>query len=182
MKTISEHVLDIVQNSGRAKATLIEIIVEEDKINNLYTLIITDNGCGMSPGVLNQAANPFFTSRKTRKVGLGLSLLKQNAEKAGGSFSVESSLGEGTTVKAVFQHSHIDRPPLGDIWNAWYFTVLSHNSIRITYEHRTGAGKFKIDSEEIKEMLGKVSLKQKDIKGAIIELIINNLKETGGMN
>src|SRR6056297_3370699 len=103
MKTISEHVLDIVGNSVSAKATLIEIIIEEDKKNDFYSLIIKDNGCGMSAEVLKQATNPFFTSRTTRKVGLGLSLLKQNAENADGSFTIDSTPGEGTLVKAVFQ-------------------------------------------------------------------------------
>lgn len=177
MKTISEHVLDIVQNSVRANATLIEIIVDEDKIDDLYTLIIKDNGCGMSSKILEQATNPFFTSRKTRKVGLGLALLKQNAENAGGSFSIISFEGEGTTVKAVFQHSNIDRPPLGDIWNTWYYNVLCHPGTRFTYRHLSNLGKLEIDSDEIKEMLEGVPLQKKDIKEAIIELIINNLKD-----
>lgn len=177
MKTISEHVLDIAQNSVRAKATLIEIIVEEDKTNDLYLLMIKDNGCGMSNEVLKQATNPFFTSRTTRKVGLGLSLLKQNAENAGGSFSVESEEGRGTIVKAVFQHSNIDRPPLGDIWNTWYFTLLSNINIRLIYSHQTIFGNFEIDSKEVMDMLEEVSLQQKEIKEAVIGLIINNLKE-----
>lgn len=177
MKTISEHVLDIGQNSVRAKATLIEIIVNEDKTNDLYSLVIKDNGCGMSSQVLSQATNPFFTSRKTRKVGLGLSLLKQNAENAGGTFSVVSEEGKGTTVKAVFRYSNIDRPPLGDIWNTWYFTLLSNQNIRIVYRHQTIFGKIEIDSKEILEMLEGVPIQQKEIKDAVIELIINNLRE-----
>ena len=177
MKTISEHVLDIVQNSVRAKATLIEIIVDEDKTNDLYTLMIKDNGCGMSSEMLKQATNPFFTSRTTRKVGLGLSLLKQNAENAGGAFSVESKEGEGTVVNAVFQHSNIDRPPLGDIWNSWYFTLLSNMNTRLVYKHQTIFGNFEIDSKEVLEMLEGVPLQQKEVKVALIELIINNLRE-----
>jgi hypothetical protein len=181
MKTISEHVLDIVQNSVRAKATLIEIIVDEDKTNDLYSLNIKDNGCGMSSEVLKQATNPFFTSRTTRKVGLGLSLLKQNAENAGGSLTVESEAGKGTTVKAIFQHTNIDRPPLGDIWNTWYFTVLSNLNIRLIYRHQTTFGNFEIDSKELIEMLEGVSLQQKEIKDAIIGLIINNLRDIKGI-
>jgi len=179
MKTISEHVLDIVQNSVRAKASLIEIIVDEDKTNDLYSLIIKDNGCGMSSEILKQATNPFFTSRTTRKVGLGLSLLKQNAENAGGTFSVESQEGEGTVVNAVFQFSNIDRPPLGDIWNTWYFTFLSNINIRLVYKHQTIFGIFEIDSKEVLEMLEGVSLQQKVVKEAVIGLIINNLKDIG---
>lgn len=182
MKTISEHVLDIVQNSVRAKATLIEIIVNENKENNLYTLVVKDNGCGMPEEILRQATNPFFTSRKTRKVGLGLSLLKQNAEGANGSFTIDSVPGEGTLVKAVFQKSHLDRPPLGDIWNTWYYTLLSNPEIRLIYKHCTGAGSFEIDSKEIFDMLEGVSLCQKEVREAVIEMIINNLKELEVIN
>ena len=177
MKTISEHVLDIVQNSVRAKATLIEIIVGENKVNDLYTLEIRDNGCGMNSDTLEKATNPFFTSRNTRKVGLGLSLLKQNAEQANGFFQINSEEKKGTTVKAVFQLSNVDRPPLGDIWNAWYLTLIGNEYLELEYRHKTESGEFNLNSEEIKSMLGDVSLKQKEIREAVLELFKNNLKE-----
>jgi hypothetical protein len=177
MKTISDHVLDIVQNSVRAKATLIEIIVKEDKKSNLYNLTINDNGCGMSKEILEQAANPFFTSRNTRKVGLGLSLLKQNAEAAAGSFKIFSEPGKGTEVNSVFQLNHLDRPPMGDIWNTWFLNLLSHKEIQWIYRHSTEEGFFEMDSAELLTMLEGVSLQQKEIKQAIIEMIKNNLDE-----
>jgi signal transduction histidine kinase len=129
MRTISDHILDIVQNSIKANAKLIEIIIEEDKNNDLYTLIIKDNGCGMDEKTLEKATHPFFTSRSTRKVGLGLSLLKQKAEGANGFFSLQSALNEGTEVKAVFQFSNIDRPPLGEIWDVYYFTLIGNKNM-----------------------------------------------------
>lgn len=92
MKTLSEHILDIVQNSLNAKSTLIEIIFETDKKNDLCILKIIDNGCCMSKEMLMQATNPFFTTTKTRKVGTGLSLLKQNAEMTNGKFNIRSKL------------------------------------------------------------------------------------------
>ncbi|MGC9355768.1 MAG: ATP-binding protein, partial [Mariniphaga sp.] len=164
MKTISDHVLDIVQNSVQAGATLIEIIVEEDRKNNFYGLTINDNGSGMSREVLEQAVNPFFTSRSTRKVGLGLPLLKQNAEASGGTFNIQSEPGKGTTVKAVFGHRHLDRPPLGDIWNTWFLTVLSNPGICLVYKHQTRNGTFEIDSEEVAEITRGVSLQQKGVR------------------
>ena len=182
MRTLSEHILDIVQNSIAAKATLIEIIVKEDKKNDLYTLIIKDNGCGMSEEILKKATNPFFTSRVTRKVGLGLALLKHNAEQANGSFELNSEIEKGTVVKADFQLSNVDKPPLGDIWNTYYLTILSHAHLDINYLHKTEKGEFRIQSSEIMEMLGNVSLKQKEIKDAIIELIKNNLKDIEILN
>jgi len=164
MRTLSEHILDIVQNSIAAKATLIEIIVKEDKKNDLCSLIIKDNGCGMSEEVLKKSTNPFFTSRVTRKVGLGLSLLKQNAEQANGSFSLNSEIEKGTIVNVNFQLSNLDRPPLGDIWNTYYLTILSHNELDIMYRHKTEKGEFYIQSSEIKKMLGNVPLKKGRLK------------------
>lgn len=182
MKTITDHILDIVQNSIRANATLIEIIVEENKKNDFYSLIISDNGCGMDEETLKKAANPFFTSRKTRGVGLGLSLLKQNAEMAGGNFSLYSVVNKGTEVKARFQLSNVDRPPLGDVWNMFYYTILSNETIDFHYIHKTDNGTFEIQSEEIKRSLEGVSLQQKEIREAILELIQNNLKEIKATN
>lgn len=177
MRTISEHVLDIVQNSIKAKATLIEIIVEEDKINDLCLLIIKDNGCGMNDETLRKAANPFFTSRNTRKVGLGLALLKQNAESTRGRFILDSKLGVGTKVEAGFQLSHVDKPPLGDIWETLYLTLLSYTKGKLVYQHKTKQGEFRIDSGELREMLGDVSFQQKEIRDGIIEWIKTNLDE-----
>ena len=119
MRTISDHILDIIQNSLGAGATLIEIIVEEDKKRDICSLIIRDNGKGMDRETLKQAVNPFFTSRETRKVGLGLSLFKHNAENANGSFEIKSRVNKGTEIIAVFQLSNIDKPPMGDIWNTF---------------------------------------------------------------
>ena len=149
MRTLSEHVLDIVQNAIKAKATLIEIIVEEDKINNLCSLIIKDNGCGMDKKTVDHAVDPFFTSRTTRKVGLGLPLLKQNAEASGGSFKLESEQGKGTIVTASFELSHLDKPPLGDIWESYYLTLLSYANGELVYKHVTDKGSFRISSEEL---------------------------------
>lgn len=177
MKTLSDHILDILQNSVNARATLIEIIVEENKKKDICSINIIDNGCGMDEETLKLATNPFFTSRKTRKVGMGLSLLKQNAEQANGSFSLKSKLGEGTRLKAIFQLSHIDKPPLGDIWETFYLTMLSNKSINFLYQHKTEKGVFQIQSTEIREMLGEVLLKQKEIRAGILELIKNNLKD-----
>jgi anti-sigma regulatory factor (Ser/Thr protein kinase) len=177
MKTISEHILDMVQNSVRANATLIEIIVEEDKKNDIYTLIIRDNGCGMDKQALEQATGPFFTSRNTRKVGLGLALLKQNAEQSSGALEVKSETGKGTEIKAAFQLSNIDRPPLGDVWNSYYLTLLCNEKTRLNYSHKTDKGDFEIFSEEIKETLAGMPLNNKEIKNGIIELIKNNLTD-----
>jgi hypothetical protein len=169
--------MDIVQNSVNAKSTLIEIMVDFNKIEDLCTLEITDNGCGMDSETLKQATNPFFTTRKTRKVGLGLSLLKQNAEMSRGKFSIKSAPQKGTTVKAVFQTSNIDRPELGDVWNTFYLCMLGNDNIEFTYQHKTEKGSFKISSGELKESIEGVSIQQKEIREAITDYIKNNITE-----
>jgi hypothetical protein len=177
MKTISDHILDLLQNSVRANATLIEIIVDENKKNDICTVIIKDNGCGMNEDILKIAANPFFTSRDTRKIGLGLSLFKQNAEKTNGSFCIQSEVNKGTEVKAVFQLSHFDKPPLGEIWDTYLFTLMGNENIELNYRHKTEIGNFSICSAEIIEMLDGIPLKQKEIREAVTEIIKNNLKD-----
>jgi hypothetical protein len=177
MKNLADHILDIIQNSLRANATLIEIIVEENKTDDFCKIQITDNGCGMSEEMVKQAANPFFTSRNTRKVGLGLPLLKQNAEMANGTFNLKSELGVGTIVEATFQFSNIDKPPLGEIWDVLYLTMLGNQNVVLTYEHHTNKGNFKITSAEIREAIGGVSMQNAEIREAITGLIKNNIKE-----
>ena len=177
MKTLSDHILDIIQNSVKAEATLIEIMVDFNKNKDLCTLKITDNGCGMNKKTLEQATNPFFTTRITRKVGLGLSLLKQNAEMANGNFSIVSKPGKGTSVLTNFQLSHIDRPELGDVWNTIYLSLLGNENIELKYIHKTEKGSFELSSTEIRENVEGISLQQKEIREAITDFIKNSIKE-----
>jgi len=177
MKTLSDHILDIVQNSIRANATLIEVMVEENKKSDLCILRINDNGCGMNKEMLEKATNPFFTTRVTRKVGLGLSLLKQNSEMANGKFSIQSELKKGTEVEAIFQLSHFDRPELGDIWDTLYLTMLSNKNVELVYEHNTNKGSFKINSTEIRNNIEGVSMQRPEIREAITDIIKNNIHE-----
>ena len=177
MRTIAEHILDIVQNSLRAKATLIEIMVDEDKNEDFCNIEIKDNGGGMDKDILDQATDPFFTSRNTRKIGLGLSLLMQNAEKVGGTFSIHSEKDKGTSVKAVFQLSNIDRAPFGEIADIYLLLVAGNKDLELNYIHRTNYGLYELHSKELFSALGDISPYQKEMKEAIIEMIENNLKE-----
>jgi anti-sigma regulatory factor (Ser/Thr protein kinase) len=124
MEDLSLHILDIVENSVAAAADRIEILLVEDTRNDRLSLEIRDNGRGMDEETRNQALDPFYTTRTTRRVGLGLPLLSQAAREAGGTFELESEPGRGTLVKAVFQLSHPDRKPLGDL-AATLETILS---------------------------------------------------------
>ena len=110
MQELSLHLLDIVQNSVVANATQITIEVTECPKADTYTIEIIDNGSGIDAETLTQIADPFYTTRTTRKIGMGIALLKHSAEQAGGSLSIESEEGSGTKIKALFSFGHIDRP------------------------------------------------------------------------
>ncbi len=175
MKTIADHITDIIENSARATATLIEIMIQEDKNRDLYTLMIRDNGRGMDEETVQKATGPFFTSRSTRKVGLGLPFLKQSAEQTGGRLDIFSAPGEGTTVRASFVLGNIDRPPAGDLAGAFILSVIGHPEIRISYSHITGKGAFTVCSVELKEILEGIPVQTTEIRKAIGEMIRNNL-------
>lgn len=114
MRDLSLHVLDIAQNSIKAGAKLVSIAFEADE-NGALTLTVADDGCGMSPELLQRVIDPFTTTRTTRKVGLGIPMLKHNAEATGGSLDIQSEPGVGTTLRATLHRRHIDCPPMGAI-------------------------------------------------------------------
>ncbi len=156
MREISLHILDIVQNSVVAGATKIGVDICEDTTNDTLTVTITDNGCGMSEEFLKKVVDPFTTKRTTRKVGLGIPLFKLAAENTGGSFEIKSKLGEGTVVKAVFGHSHIDRQPLGDMAETMLGLFTSYENIDFLYRHGLNGNLFEVDTSELKNVLGDV--------------------------
>ena len=125
MTEISLNILDVAENSTKAGATLVTITVDADFGADQLTVSIEDNGCGMTPEQVERVTDPFFTSRTTRKVGLGVPFFKYAAESTGGSFRFDSAVGAGTTVTATFTLSHIDRMPLGDISTTipWWSTI-----------------------------------------------------------
>ena len=115
MRELSLHILDIAQNSIKAEAECLRIAVIEDLINDKLTIKIKDDGTGMDADTVKKVVDPFYTTRTTRKVGLGIPLFKLSAEQCGGYFEIKSQLGIGTEITAVFKHSHIDRVPLGNM-------------------------------------------------------------------
>ena|SRR5690554_4902130 len=177
MKTISDHMLDLIQNSIHARATMIKICVVEDDNQDTYILEVIDDGKGMDELMVSHAADPFFTTRTTRKVGLGLALLKQNALAANGVLLIKSIPGIGTKIRAAFQLSHIDRPPAGEPWDVYYLMLVANPTVRLIYDHKSRKGNFIIDSSEVKSLLNETPLKHPEIRKAIIELIRSNLYE-----
>ena len=176
MKDLSMHIMDILQNSIRAKADRIELNVTEDHAADTLTLEFIDNGTGMSEETLAKVLNPFFTTRTTRKVGLGLSLLKQNAEQTGGYLDIQSKLGKGTVVKAVFGLSHWDRQPMGDLPGTLILTVSAHPEIRFIFRYKSETIDFVFDTDEVNEVLEGASLQDPSIIQDLKELVEANLE------
>lgn len=177
MKEISLHILDLVQNSIRAKATVIEINVAESRKNNSLRIDIKDNGTGMSKEMLEKVTDPFFTSRTTRKVGLGVSLYLQLVEQCKGHMLITSEEGKGTKLSSEMELDHIDRQPMGDIAGVWVLLVQSNPGIRFIYTHVTESGSYIADTEEIKSILGNGGLYGPGILKYMKEMIRGNLDE-----
>jgi anti-sigma regulatory factor (Ser/Thr protein kinase) len=175
MKDLSMHIMDILQNSTRAGATTIELQILEDTNTDKLTIVFKDNGSGMSEEVLSQVLNPFFTTRTTRKVGLGLSLLKQNAELTGGSLEITSTLGVGTEVTVTFGFSHLDRPPMGDLAGTVVLTASAYPNIRFIVHYKTSSIDYIFDTDEINEALDGVSIQEPDIIQYLIEMFRENI-------
>ncbi|MDR1619742.1 MAG: ATP-binding protein [Clostridiales bacterium] len=154
MKELSLHILDIVQNSIVAGATLIEIAIKVDHAGDWMAISVSDNGRGMDKVLLSQVESPFTTSRTTRKVGLGIPMFKAGAEGAGGSFTIKSTPGKGAYIEATYQISHLDRPPLGDIAGTLYVTVVCNDTIDIVFRYTVDDAGYSLDTREIRAVLG----------------------------
>jgi len=149
MEDLSLHILDIVENSIMASAGRVEISIELDTAADLLTLEISDDGRGMDEQTLKKALDPFFTTRTTRRVGLGLALLAQAARESGGEMDVSSRPNEGTRVRATFRLSHPDCKPMGDIAETIQTLVLSHPEINFVFQQKTDGSIHRFDSREI---------------------------------
>lgn len=177
MKDLSLHILDIVQNSVVAQATNIEIKIEVDKKNDYLALFVNDNGKGMSPEFLQQVTDPYTTTRTTRKVGLGIPLLKQNAERTGGSMRIESVFGQGTLLKATLNPNNIDCLPMGDIAGVITLLICSYPSTNFFFTYKRASDEFSISTADIVEALDGVAVNNPSVYPLIKELISSNLDE-----
>ncbi len=172
MRELSLNVLDVAQNSITAGATLIEIDVAHSAKADTLSIRIADNGCGMTPEQIDQVTNPFYTTRTTRKVGLGVPLFKMAAEMTGGRFSITSEPGKGTCVESRFIPSHIDMTPLGDINATVSILIRCNPDLNFLFHRRTDTGEFTLDTTELRGVLGgDVPLDQPDVMAWIEEFL-----------
>ena len=175
MPELSLNILDIAQNSVSAGAGLIRISLSAENSADLLTLVISDDGCGMSPQQVQQVTDPFFTSRTTRKVGLGIPFLKMAAELAGGTFSIGSQVGIGTETTATFRLSDFDRMPLGDIAGTMTALIAGSPDIDfILYMEQDGRS-FTMDTRLFREILQEVPLSAPEVLKYIGDFIRENM-------
>lgn len=180
MKEISLHILDAAKNSLDAGASLISILVWVDERCDRMTTVITDNGKGMTKEALSRVTDPFFTTRSTRNVGLGIPFFKHAAEQTGGSFSIWSEPGKGTTVTAVFSLSHIDRMPLGDISSTIETLILCHPDKDFFYTYRYNEAAFELDTRNFRKILLDIPFYEPEISAFIKEYLRENKSEIDG--
>ncbi|MCC8142120.1 MAG: sensor histidine kinase [Lachnospiraceae bacterium] len=174
---ISLNILDIAQNSISARATLIQITLETQTESSRLKVVIRDDGSGMSKETLDRVLDPFYTTRTTRKVGLGIPFFKQEAECTGGSFSIESEPGCGTVVTAEFCTDNIDCMPLGDI-NATIRSLVTMNpQIDFCYIRSVDDQSFVLDTREVKEILGDVPFDTPEVSQFLDQFLEENEAE-----
>jgi len=148
MRDLSLHILDLAENSIKAKARRIEIRVETDSKSDLLTLEIIDDGKGMDEKTVEMALDPFFTTKDGKEVGLGLALLSQAAEQAGGELRIDSEEAKGTKVTATFQLSHPDMKPIGDVFATMAALVAGNPSVQFILDYKKGDDCYHFDSLE----------------------------------
>lgn len=174
MKELSLNILDIAMNSVKAKAENIEIFIEET--DETLSVTISDDGCGMSEEMVKSVTDPFCTTRTTRKVGMGIPLLKLAAEQTNGEFSIKSSDkpdDHGTVTRAVFYKNHIDFTPLGDVISSVTTLIQGAPDIDWKFVHSKGNKSVELDTKELRAVLGDVSLSNYEV----IKWIEDYLKE-----
>ena len=174
MRELSLNILDVAQNSITAGASLITIEVTENTVDKTMFIGIYDNGKGMSEEQVKSVIDPFYTTRTTRKVGMGIPLFKMAAEQTGGGLEIESEIGVGTNVRATFKTDSVDFTPLGDIASTVQMLITMNTDRDFVYKHTVNEKEFIADTREIKEILGDVPLDTYEVSQWLLEFIKEN--------
>lgn len=180
MQEISLNILDIVQNSVRAGASLIEVELYENTDEDVLFFSVKDNGCGMDEDMVARVMDPFVTTRTTRKVGMGISLLRSAAEATGGGVELTSEVGKGTFIKATFSYSHIDRQPLGDMAGTMTALISMNPDIDFSYKHSFNNKEFDFNTSEMKAILGEVPLSDPTVAAWLKDYIDEGIENIYG--
>jgi anti-sigma regulatory factor (Ser/Thr protein kinase) len=177
VRELSLHVLDVLENSVEAGATRIELRIEEDLSNDILRITVSDDGHGMSEEMVGRVLNPFVTTRTTRHVGLGLPLFAAAAQRCNGALTIQSQPGKGTTVTATFQHSHMDRAPLGDLPGSLMAVLLSERPVEIFYRHTVNGRVLELDTAEVRRELGTVPLSHPMVRDWLQSMLSEGLTQ-----
>lgn len=171
MRELALHLLDIIHNSVTAKASTIVITVEEDTRTDRLKMMVEDNGCGMDQEMVARITDPFVTSRTTRKVGLGIPLLKAAAEACNGWLKIDSEVGKGTKVQVEFQRSHIDRMPLGDLPGTILSLIVGAPEVHWIFHYIVDGNTFTFDDQKVKAELEDIPLTEPSVLKFLREML-----------
>lgn len=174
MRELSLNILDIAQNSITANASLITVEISENTVEHSLLIGIYDNGRGMSEEQVKSVIDPFFTTRTTRKVGMGIPLFKMAAEQTGGGLEIKSELGVGTEIRATFKTDSVDFTPLGDVASTIQMLITMNTDRDFVYKHKVDEKEFVCDTRELKAILGDVPLDTYEVSQWILEFIKEN--------
>ena len=171
MTDLSLHLMDIMQNSVVVGSTYVETGIKAEKSKNLLTLYVKDDGWGMSEETIKKVSDPFYTTRTTRKAGLGIPLLRLSAEMAGGGITIESEPGKGTTITATYEIDNIDRKPLGDISETMAISIMGHPELEFHLILANDEEEYVFRTEDVREQIGTVPINDTVIIGYLKEMI-----------
>jgi hypothetical protein len=177
VRELSLHIMDVVENGIAAGATLIDVTVAERRKENRLEITIKDNGRGIPAHLLEQVLDPFYTTRTTRRVGLGLSLFREASRRCDGDFHIQSGEGEGTEVYASFKRDHIDLAPFGDIAGSLTSLIVGNSGVDFVYRHDVDGELFQLDTRDVKRELEDVPIHHPDVIRYLTRLIRESLTE-----
>jgi len=177
MRELSLHILDIAQNAIKAEAAILRIAIIEDYQHDMLVIKVKDDGVGMDEEMLQKVVDPFFTTRTTRKVGLGIPLFKLAALQCDGSFEIKSKLGVGTEIFASFKYSHIDRVPLGNMAETIVSIINVCDAMDLIYTHEIEGKTFTLNTKEIKKLLDGINITNIDVLAWLKSYIEEGLEE-----
>lgn len=180
MRELSLNILDITQNSIKANAKHIDILIVENTREHTLMIGIYDDGCGMSEEQINRVKDPFYTTRTTRRVGMGVPLFKMAAEMTGGRLEISSQVGKGTKLNAYFNTDSVDFIPLGDMVSTVKMLVTQNTGIDFIYRHRCDDREFTFDTHEIKQILGEVPMETPEVAQWIDGYLKENINSIYG--
>lgn len=180
LRDISLHILDLVQNSIKAKAERIDITLSADSVSGLLHVMIEDDGCGMSREFLAKVEDPFTTGRTTRNVGMGIPFFKLACVQSGGNFTIESETGKGTKLAGSMGIDNIDRLPLGNLGDTVKLLLMQSPELRFVVKMCADGKDTVIDTNDIKAQLGDVPITEREILEWIEEFVNENVSNIFG--